>query len=127
MKARRFLDHAGVFTTYVWSDEPDGPPFLHLMYPITPVELRAGMVLGEERILTNRSGRYGWPDNSAAAIHVIDADGLAERGDTRHQLVQVGDDDHQAGVVRYVLQRAIDGRLRRSERQCQAQAHQNQQ
>lgn len=33
------------------------------------------MVLGEERILTNRSGRYGWPDNSAAVIHVIDANG----------------------------------------------------
>ena len=75
MKARRFLDHAGVFTPYVWPDDPDGPTFVQWMYPITPVELRAGMVLGEERILTNRSGRYGWPDNGAAEIHVIDADG----------------------------------------------------
>jgi hypothetical protein len=45
------------------------------MYPVTPLELHPGMVLGEERILTNRSGLYGWPDGSAAQVHVFDAEG----------------------------------------------------
>jgi len=31
--------------------------------------------LGEERIVTNRSGRYGWPDGSPAEVYVYDADG----------------------------------------------------
>ena len=33
------------------------------------------MVLGEDRIVTNRSGRYGWPDGSPAEVYVFDADG----------------------------------------------------
>jgi hypothetical protein len=74
-QARRFLDYAGVLTSYVWPSDPEVPTFQPLMYPITPVELRAGMVLGEERILTNRSGRYGWPDGSQADVYVINAQG----------------------------------------------------
>ena len=73
--ARRFLDYAGVYTPYAWDDEPSGVGFVHLMYPITPAELRPGVVLGEERILTNRSGRFGWPDGAAAEVHVIGPDG----------------------------------------------------
>lgn len=45
------------------------------MFPITPVELHEGMVLGEERIHTAKSGRFGWPDGSAADVYVIDAQG----------------------------------------------------
>ncbi len=48
---------------------------MHVMFPITPVELHAGMILGRERIITNRSGRYGWPDGSAANAYVFDGDG----------------------------------------------------
>lgn len=33
-------------------------------YPITPVELDAGVIVGRERILTLRSGRFGWPGES---------------------------------------------------------------
>ena len=72
---RRILDYGGVLALPSWSEEPKGLTFLHLMYPITPIELREGMVLGEERILTNRSGRYGWPDGSAAEVYVLDGDG----------------------------------------------------
>jgi hypothetical protein len=31
-------------------------------FPITPVELHSGYVRGEERIITDRSGRFGWSD-----------------------------------------------------------------
>jgi hypothetical protein len=60
---------------YSWPDEPKTKPFVDYMHPITPMELRAGMILGEERIITNRSGRYGWPDGSAADVCEFDADG----------------------------------------------------
>jgi len=72
---RRALDHAGVIYCYSWGDRPKGFHYMRVMFPLTPVELRAGMILGEERILTNRSGRYGWPDGSAAQVFVFDGDG----------------------------------------------------
>jgi hypothetical protein len=72
---RRMLDYGVILALSNWPDEPKGLTFLQLIYPITPMELRAGMVFGEERILTNRSGRYGWPDNSPADVYVFDADG----------------------------------------------------
>jgi hypothetical protein len=73
---RRILDYGGILALSTsWADEPKGLTFLQLIYPITPMELRAGMVFGEERILTNRSGRYGWPDSSPADVYVFDADG----------------------------------------------------
>jgi hypothetical protein len=72
---RRMLDLGGLLAIYQWIDEPKTKPFIDYMHPITPMELRAGMILGEERIITNRSGRYGWPDGSAADVYEFDADG----------------------------------------------------
>jgi len=72
---RRILDYGGVLALPAWTDEPTGRTFLHLLYPITPIEIREGMVIGEERILTRRSGRYGWPDGSKADAYVFDGDG----------------------------------------------------
>lgn len=34
------------------------------MYPMTPIRIREGTLLGRERILTARSGRFGWGDSS---------------------------------------------------------------
>jgi len=42
------------------------------MFPITPVELHAGWIVGEERILTNRSGLFGWGDRSEFTARVFD-------------------------------------------------------
>ncbi|MBM4086020.1 MAG: hypothetical protein FJ272_14645 [Planctomycetes bacterium] len=42
---------------------------------ITPVELHEGVVLGQERIHTARSGRFGWPDGSPADVYVVDGQG----------------------------------------------------
>ncbi len=42
------------------------------MFPITPIELREGYIVGEERILTNRSGYFGWGDDSEHEVHVFD-------------------------------------------------------
>jgi hypothetical protein len=72
---RRILDYGGVLALPTWPDEPKGLTFLHLLYPITPLEIRQGMVIGQERIIASRSGRYGWPEGSAAAVYVFDGDG----------------------------------------------------
>ncbi|MBM3861191.1 MAG: hypothetical protein FJ395_16305 [Verrucomicrobia bacterium] len=45
------------------------------MYPITPVELHEGYIIGKERILTNRSGLFGWGDRSKHEVHVFDDTG----------------------------------------------------
>jgi hypothetical protein len=45
------------------------------MYPITPVELHEGYIIAKERILTNRSGLFGWGDASKHEVHVYDDTG----------------------------------------------------
>jgi hypothetical protein len=45
------------------------------MFPITPVELHEGYIIGKERILTNRSGWYSFGDNSDAEAHFFNKDG----------------------------------------------------
>lgn len=45
------------------------------MYPITPVELHGGYIIGEERIVTKQSGLYGWDDASEHEVHVFDDTG----------------------------------------------------
>lgn len=45
------------------------------MYPITPVELHEGYIIGKERILSNRSGLFGWGDASQHEVHVFDDTG----------------------------------------------------
>jgi hypothetical protein len=73
---RRALDYAGVVYGYSWGDRPQASPhYLQTMFPITPVELRPGMILGAERIVTNRSGRYGWSDGATGEVIVFGADG----------------------------------------------------
>jgi len=68
---RRILQYGAVY----YDRDPAPWNFTEVMFPITPLELREGMVLGEERVHTAKSGRFGWPDGSAADIYVIDAQG----------------------------------------------------
>ena len=64
---------------YHWYNDmtvlPTHPHLTSYMFPITPIELREGCIIGKERIVTNRSGRYGWGDASAHEAHVFDASG----------------------------------------------------
>ncbi len=62
------LDYGGIAFTRGgdWSDH---------MFPITPVELGPGYVIAEERILTNRSGKFGWGDDSRAEVYMYDGRG----------------------------------------------------
>jgi hypothetical protein len=73
--ASRMLNNGGLLVPWSWPDKPEGLHYIKLMYPMTPVELHAGVVLAEEKIVTNRSGRFGWPDNSPAQVYVFNGDG----------------------------------------------------
>lgn len=42
------------------------------MFPITPIELHEGYIIGMERIVTNRSGCFGWGDASEHEVHIFD-------------------------------------------------------
>jgi len=72
---RELLRFGGVYYGWQYDREPAGWNFTEPMFPITPVELREGMVMGRERIHTARSGRFGWPDGSAADVYVVDSQG----------------------------------------------------
>ncbi|MCK5801900.1 MAG: hypothetical protein KAI66_03670 [Lentisphaeria bacterium] len=56
--------------------EPTHQTLAEHMFPFTPIELHSGYVIGEERIVTNRSGLFGWDDKSEMTIHVYDREGM---------------------------------------------------
>lgn len=64
---------------YYWYDDlrvvPSRPQLPRYMFPMTPIELRAGTVIGRERIVTSRSGRFGWGDAARHEVHVFDPGG----------------------------------------------------
>ncbi len=45
------------------------------MYPITPMELHEGWIVGKERIITKRSGLFGWGGQSRHEVHAYDENG----------------------------------------------------
>jgi hypothetical protein len=78
---RRALDFGCV---YYWYNDltviPTHPTLTSYMFPITPIELHEGWIVGEERILTNRSGTYGWNDASRHEVHLFDELGREQAG-----------------------------------------------
>ena len=72
----RALDYGCV---YYWYNDltviPTHPHLTQFMFPITPLELHEGVLIGKERILTNRSGLFGLGDDSRHVVHVFDEEG----------------------------------------------------
>ena len=72
----RHLDYGSLYYYYHQQVEPfTHPTLVQYMYPITPVELHEGYIIGKERILTNRSGYYSFGGNEKAELHFFDANG----------------------------------------------------
>ncbi len=70
------LDYGCVYHWY--NDMTVIPTHHHLtryMFPITPLELHEGYLIGKERIITNKSGLFGWGDASEHEVHVFDDTG----------------------------------------------------
>lgn len=64
---------------YHWYNDmtviPTHPTLTEYMYPITPLELHEGWIVGQERIVTKRSGLFGWGDQSRHEVHAYDERG----------------------------------------------------
>ena len=70
------LEWGGLYF-YYGEGEITRPTVTAQMYPITVEEIRRGVVKGKERIVTLRSGIYGWPgDRRLHAAYRYDARGL---------------------------------------------------
>ena len=69
---------------YHWYNDLTVVPTHHhltrYMYPITPVELHEGYIIGRERIITKKSGLFGWGDASEHEVHVFDDTGTEVEG-----------------------------------------------
>ncbi len=72
-------------------------------YPITPVELDWGLVIGRERIITLRSGRFRWPQGRTGELLIFDEQQrIAERKPVRagpEGFIEVRLGEGQAAVI----------------------------
>ncbi|MCC7349147.1 MAG: hypothetical protein IT446_01135 [Phycisphaerales bacterium] len=71
----RGLDYGALYFWYSYNIPCTHPTLMTYMYPITPINLGHGYIIGQERILTNRSGYFGWGDNSDFEILIFDQRG----------------------------------------------------
>jgi hypothetical protein len=105
----RALDFGCVY--YWYNDLTVIPTHRHLtryMFPITPLELHEGYLLGRERIVTNRSGLFGWGDQGRHEVHVFDDQGREVPGFKTRMIVKDGmtlselrlPEDYSAAIVR---------------------------
>lgn len=69
---------------YHWYNDmtvtPTHPHLTRVMYPLTPIELHHGYLIGKERIVTKTSGLFGWGDASTHEVHVFDDSGREVEG-----------------------------------------------
>ena len=70
------IRESGLYYGHYYVREPEDWNFFAPMFPFTPVELREGVIIGEDRIVTATSGRFGFPDGAAAEVYVVSGDGL---------------------------------------------------
>lgn len=71
----RGLDFGGVYWWYRPEVIATHETLSSFMFPITPINLGHGFIIGQERIITNRSGLFGWNDNSDFEAIVYDTRG----------------------------------------------------
>jgi hypothetical protein len=58
----------------------EGDEITRHLFPFTPIELHAGYMLGQERIITTHSGNYGWPGQKVLVqVCHFDKDGKLTR------------------------------------------------
>lgn len=70
------LDYGCVYHWYYdLKFHPTHKTITSYMFPITPLEIHAGYIIGEERIVTKTSGKFGWGDASKHEVHVFNGRG----------------------------------------------------
>lgn len=85
---RQHLLHGCLYYYYRYDIPLSHPNLTRYMYPFTPIELHEGVLIGEERILTAKSGIFGWGDESGAEVHVFDGEGREVKASTFFQLFE---------------------------------------
>ncbi|HBG27894.1 MAG TPA: hypothetical protein DDX75_12465 [Phycisphaerales bacterium] len=72
---RDFINNGQLYAFYTcWGLTRES--ILAHMYPFTPIDIRPGILTGEERIITTKSGTYSWGDMSNARAVFYNADGV---------------------------------------------------
>ena len=74
-KMLELLNYGCLYYWYYYLIWPDYPTLTRYMFPITPIELHEGYILGKERIITAKSGYFSFGDNSNSEVHFFDKDG----------------------------------------------------
>ena len=65
----------------------EGDEITRHLFPFTPIELHAGYMLGQERIITLHSGNYGWPGQKVLVrVYHFDKDGKLTPTDARTRI-----------------------------------------
>jgi hypothetical protein len=103
------LDYGCLYNWYSDLVIPTRKNLACYMFPITPVELHEGYVIGKERIITKVSGCFGWSDNSSHEVHVFDGSGREVPDFAAPTLVRDGmtftelrlPEDYSAAIIRH--------------------------
>ena len=102
------LEHGCLYSWYSTRIFPTHKTLTEHMFPFTPVELHSGTVIGRERIITKRSGLFGWGDASAFRAYVYDREGRPTdkvavsrvvRGEKAYAEVRIPE-DYSVAIVR---------------------------
>lgn len=70
------LDYGCVYYWYGDRVIPGYETLTSKMFPITPVQLGQGFIIGKERIVTRTSGFFGWGDSSEHEVFFYDETGM---------------------------------------------------
>ncbi len=95
------MDFSNVTRALQWATLPVGTRWEYAfdinpyLYPVTPIWIHHGCIVGKERIITMHSGRYGWPGETAnCTLALFDKDGkLKQRSE-----VVAGDGDQRVTI-----------------------------
>ncbi len=88
------LDALDFGCVYHWYNDmlvqPTHKTITSYMFPITPIEIHQGYIIGEERIITKKSGLYGWGDDSTHEVHVYNDRGVKVENFNSPQIQRAG-------------------------------------
>jgi hypothetical protein len=90
-----YLRHGLLYSHYNTEIPTDGPGAgeygaINHMFPLTPVEVRPGSVIGEERIVTCVSGTYRWNHPTKPSVKAFDMAGLPCQPDVKLEKSESG-------------------------------------
>lgn len=87
---RELLKRGATYHGHYYYREPADWNFISVLYPITPVQIGPGYILGEERIHTAVPGRFSFADGSPADGYVVNGEGLRGPDDMVSEVIEDG-------------------------------------